>query len=161
MDVAVQKSTSRLFEFRRTTTCISLRAMLLSDRTKVVRAVLGFLAFCAVIGFVMGLRSALPRNSEDAEPQGPPAEANSNVVVEATAAQETPAATNEPATNEPADNADAAQAAEEKAATKAEQTKPVAPAPAAAPAEEAPSNDAVGQILDQQQNAAPPPPNLY
>jgi predicted lipid-binding transport protein (Tim44 family) len=137
--------------------------MLLSDRTKVVRAVLGFLAFCALIGFVMGLRSALPRNTEDAEPQGPPAEATSNVVVEATAAQETPApAANEPAANEPADNADAEQAAEEKAATKAEQTKPVAPAPAAAPAEEAPSNDTIGQVLDQQQqqNTAAPP-NLY
>lgn len=138
--------------------------MLLSDRTKVVRAVLGFLAFCALIGFVMGLRSALPRNTEDTEPQGPPAEATSNVVVEASPAQETPApAANEPAANEPTDNADAEQAAEEKAATKAEQTKPVAPAPAAAPAEEAPSNDTIGQVLNQQQqqNTAAPPPNLY
>lgn len=138
--------------------------MLLSDRTKVVRAVLGFLAFCALVGFVMGLRSALPRGGEDTEPQGPPAEATSNVVVEATPAQEAPApAANEPAANEEAsaETADAKQAAEEQAATKAEQTKPVQPTPAAAPAEEAPSNDTIGQVLDQQQNTAPPPPNLY
>jgi len=139
--------------------------MLLSDRTKVVRAVLGFLAFCALVGFVMGLRSALPRGGdEDTAPQGPPAE-TSNVVVEATPAQEAPApVANEAAANEEdaAQNADAKQAAEEAAATKAEQTKPVQPAPAAAPAEEAPSNDAIGQVLDQpQQNTAPPPPNLY
>ncbi|MGE5566678.1 MAG: hypothetical protein ACM3YN_11060 [Parcubacteria group bacterium] len=139
--------------------------MLLSDRTKVVRAVLGFLAFCALVGFVMGLRSALPRGGdEDTTPQGPPAEATSNVVVEATPAQETPApVTNEPAANEEAAaNQDAKQAEEEAAATKAEQTKPVQPAPAAAPDEEAPSNDAIGQVLDQQpQQNAPAPPSLY
>jgi hypothetical protein len=126
--------------------------MLLSDRTKVVRVVLGFLALCALVGFIMGLKSALPRNTEDTEPQGPPAEATSNVVVEASPAQDAPApVAEEPAATEPVEKVDAEQAAEEKAATKAEQTKPVVPVPAAAPPEEAPSNDAVGQILDQQQ----------
>lgn len=141
--------------------------MLLSDRTKVTRAVLGFLALCALVGFVMGLRGALPRGGdEDTEPQGPPAEAASNVVVEATPEQQTAApAANQPAANEEASaaNEDAKQAAEEAAATKAEQTKPVQPAPAAAPPEEAPSNDAIGQVLDQQPPAqnAPAPPSLY
>jgi hypothetical protein len=137
--------------------------MLLSDRTKVTRAVLGFLALCALVGFVMGLRSALPRGGEDVEPQGPPAETASGVVVEAMPAQDSPpAAANEPAANEeaPATDADAEQAKEEAAATKAEQTKPVQPAPA--PAEEAPSNDAIGQVLDQQPTTnAPVPPSLY
>jgi hypothetical protein len=139
--------------------------MLLSDRTKVTRAVMGFLALCALVGFVMGLRSALPRGGEDVGPQGPPAEAASGVVVEATPAQDTPApAVNEPAANDeaPAADEDAEQAKEEAAATKAEQTKPVQPAPAAAPAEEAPSNDAIGQVLDQQPATnTPAPPSLY
>jgi hypothetical protein len=152
--------------FRGTPVRISLPAMLLSDRTKVTRAVMGFLALCALVGFVMGLRGALPRGGEDVGPQGPPAETASGVVVEATPAQDTPApAANEPAAaaEEPAaPDEDVEQAKEEAAATKAEQTKPVQPAPAAAPAEEAPSNDAIGQVLDQQPAPnAPVPPSLY
>ena len=136
--------------------------MLLSDRTKVVRTVMGFLALCALVGFAMGLKSALPRNVDEGASMGPPAEATSNVVVEASPVQDTPPVANEPAANEEAaTNADEKQAEEEKVATKAEETKPVQPAPAAPP-EEAPTNDAVGQILDQQQqqNTAAPP-NLY
>ena len=138
--------------------------MLLSDRTKVTRAVMGFLALCALVGFAMGLRSALPRGGDDVGPQGPPAETASGVVVEATPAQDSPApAANEPAANEEAAAADddAEQAKEEAAAKKAEETKPVQPAPVA-PAEEAPSNDAIGQVLDEQPatNTAVPP-SLY
>ena len=73
---------------------------MLTDRTKVVRGVLAFLAGCALLGLFMGLRGALPGNV-DPEYESSPVSTPSGVVVEAAPVTENAlVATNEVATNE-------------------------------------------------------------
>lgn len=129
--------------------------LLLSDRTKVIRGVLSFLALCAVVGFVTGLRGALP--SGVYEEEGPVAATPSGVVVEAAPALEPPVAANE---EEKAEEEKADEEEKTAAPAPAEQPK-TAPAPVAAPSEEAPPADPVGQLIEQQPAAAPPPGDLY
>ena len=111
---------------------------MLTDRTKVVRGVLAFLAGCALLGLFMGLRGALPGNV-DPEYESSPVSTPSGVVVEAAPVTENAlVATNEVATNE----------------VEEEEERPApAPEPEAlatpAPKEEAPPADPVGELIEQ------------
>ena len=117
---------------------------MLTDRTKVVRGVLAFLAGCALLGLFMGLRGALPGNV-DPEYESSPVSTPSGVVVEAAPVTENAlVATNEVATNEVEE--------EEEEAEEEERPAP-APEPEAlatpAPKEEAPPADPVGELIEQ------------
>ena len=131
---------------------------MLSDRTKVVRGVMGFLAFCAVLGLFMGLRGALPGNVDPDYESGSPVSTPSGVVVEASPVSDNllvATATNEAATNEVEEEEDE----EEKTAAPATPTpEPAAPA-TPAPKEEAPPADPVGELIATP--APPPPGDLY
>ena len=127
---------------------------MLTDRTKVVRGVLAFLAGCALLGFFMGLRGALP-GYVDPEYESSPVSTPSGVVVEAAPVTENAlVATNEVATNEVEE--------EEEEAEEEERPAP-APEPEAlatpAPKEEAPPADPVGELIEQP--AQPPLGDLY
>ena len=123
---------------------------MLTDRTKVVRGVLAFLAGCALLGLFMGLRGALPGNVDPDYASDAPLSTPSGVVVEAApVADNALVATNEVATNEVEE--------EEEEAEEEERPAP-APEPEAlatpAPKEEAPPADPVGELIEQ---PAPPP----
>ena len=122
---------------------------MLTDRTKVVRGVLAFLAGCALLGLFMGLRGALPGNV-DPEYESSPVSTPSGVVVEAAPVTENALA----ATNEVEE--------EEEEAEEEERPAP-APEPEAlatpAPKEEAPPADPVGELIEQP--AQPPLGDLY
>ena len=122
---------------------------MLTDRTKVVRGVLAFLAGCALLGLFMGLRGALPGNV-DPEYESSPVSTPSGVVVEAAPVTENAlAATNEVATNEVEEEEEEAEE-EERPAPAPEPEAPATPAPK----EEAPPADPVGELIEQ---PAPPP----
>jgi hypothetical protein len=130
---------------------------MLSDRTKVVRGVLAFLGFCAVLGFFMGIRGAMPGNV-DPDYDSAPLSTPSGVVVEATPVGENALVT----PNDMALNEEAKEEAEEeeKEATPEPAPPTLAPEPSAAPKEEAPPADPVGELIAPP--AAPPPPgDLY
>ena len=122
---------------------------MLTDRTKVVRGVLAFLAGCALLGLFMGLRGALPGNV-DPEYESSPVSTPSGVVVEAAPVTENAlVATNEVATNEVEEEEEEAEE-EERPAPAPEPEAPATPAPK----EEAPPADPVGELIEQ---PAPPP----
>jgi outer membrane biosynthesis protein TonB len=128
-----------------------------SNRTKLLRGVLVFLVGCAVLGFVMGLRGAMPAGDIDYEDAA--TTQASNVVVEAAPMEDAlppqSAAEEEPAAREePEEEAAPEPQAEPEPAPKPE-PKPK-PAPQPAPKEE-PRPDPVGDLI-------PVPPalnNLY
>lgn len=134
---------------------------MLSDRTKVVRGVLAFLAGCALLGLFMGVRGALPGNVDPDYESGAPVSTPSGVVIEAApvadnALMATNTAVNEVATND---------AEETKQEEKTEPPAPAAAPPPAAPVtntpkEEAPPADPVGELIDQPA-AQPPLTDLY
>ena len=127
---------------------------MLTDRTKVVRGVLAFLAGCALLGLFMGLRGALPGNV-DPEYESSPVSTPSGVVVEAAPVTENAlVATNEVATNEVEEEEEEAEE-EERPAPAPEPEAPATPAPK----EEAPPADPVGDLI--QQPAPPPLSDLY
>ena len=126
---------------------------MLSDRTKVVRGVMAFLAGCALLGLFMGLRGALPGNVDPDYESAAPVSTPSGVVVEASPVAEnllvaTNAATNEAATNEVEEEEETTEAP---AAPTPAPTAPVTPVPK----EEAPPADPVGDLIEQ---PTPPPP---
>ena len=127
---------------------------MLTDRTKVVRGVLAFLAGCALLGLFMGLRGALPGNV-DPEYESSPVSTPSGVVVEAAPVTENAlVATNEVATNEVEEEEEEAEE-EERPAPAPEPEAPATPAPK----EEAPPADPVGELIEQP--AQPPLGDLY
>ena len=128
---------------------------MLTDRTKVVRGVLAFLAGCALLGLFMGLRGALPGNV-DPEYESSPVSTPSGVVVEAAPVTDSPAlvATNDTATN---DVEEKDEAAEEEASPEPEPAPDIPATPA--PKEEAPPADPVGELIEQP--AQPPLGDLY
>jgi len=133
---------------------------LLSDRTKVTRGVLSFLALCAVLGFVTGLRGALP--SAVYEEEGPVAATPSGVVVEAAPAIEPPLPAEEEEATEEEKAAEEEKAEADDAPAPTPQPKAETPASTPAPTEEAPPADPVGELIEQQPASTPPPPTtLY
>ena len=121
-----------------------------------MRGVVVFLVGCAVLGFIMGVKGALPRGGVTSVASGPPAAPTSGVVIEAAPLEEaivTPPAEEEKADEEEKAEPEKAKEPEKKAepveAPKAK-TEPEPPPPA--PKEEAPSDDPVGDLI------APPPP---
>ena len=127
---------------------------MLTDRTKVVRGVLAFLAGCALLGLFMGLRGALPGNV-DPEYESSPVSTPSGVVVEAAPVTDTaPVVTNDNATND----VEAEEEEAEEEVRPAPQPEPVVPA-TPAPKEEAPPADPVGDLIEQP--APPPLSDLY
>jgi hypothetical protein len=135
---------------------------MLSNRTKVVRGVMVFLAGCAVLGFITGLRGAMPPAEADYD-SGAPLSTASGVVVEASPMSDAPppAPVEEDAEQAEEDEA----AAEEPAREEEPEPEPTpppprpapAPAPKAEPREEPPSSDPVGDLL----TAPPPLADLY
>jgi len=125
---------------------------MLSDRTKLVRGVLGFLAGCAVLGFILGLKGAMP-GRVDPETGPPAAAAQSGVTIEA-AMQENTAPL-------PEEKKEEEKPAEEEKAEPTPAPQPEAPRTEipAAPKEEAPPADPVGDLLAPP--AATPPPDIY
>jgi len=118
---------------------------------------MGFLAGCAILGFLLGLKGAMPRNVDPDMNQGPLASTQSGVVVEATAQENTAPLPPEEKKDEEVAAAD--EKAEETKPAVAEAPKPAAPA--AAPKEEAPPTDPVGELLQPAPAPAPPPDTLY
>lgn len=132
---------------------------MLSDRTKVVRGVLAFLAGCALLGLFMGFRGAMPGNVDPEFGANAPLATTSGVIVEAApvgdeALVATPA-TNDAATNEVEE--------EDEAPEPAAAPTPAPAAPATpAPKEEAPPADPVGELIEAPAPApAPPIGDLY
>ncbi len=123
-----------------------------SDRTKLLRGVLIFLAGCAVLGFVMGLRGALPAGDIGYGDEASPV--SSGVVVEASPVQDIPPPTvqeqpqaKEEAAEEPAEpEAPAAEPEPEPKPEPKPAPKP-APPPKPAPKEEPPPADPVGDLI--------------
>lgn len=159
MDAIVHFSSAQ-FRFRSGPGCISL-AVMMGDRTKLLRGVLAFLAGCAVLGFAMGLRGAIPAAESDYDADAP-LSTTSGVVVDAAPVVDTaPPAVEQPPAEEEATDEEAP--AEEKKAEAPTPPPPAAtrpaPPPVPEPKEEPPPADPVGDII------APPPPsalnNLY
>ena len=131
---------------------------MLSDRTKVVRGVVAFLAGCALLGLFMGLRGALPGNVDPDYASDAPLSTPSGVVVEAAPVTDNPVVvTNDVATNDVEENEEAAEEEVRPAPEPAPEPQPVVPTPA--PKEEAPPADPVGDLI--QQPAPPPLSDLY
>ena len=129
---------------------------MVSDRSKIVRGVLAFLAGCAVLGLALGLKGSFPRNV-DPDEQGPMANTPSGVVIEdATAQQDTPPVALVENKAEPETSTEEVKPT----APPAEAPKP-APPPVAAPKEEPPPADPVGDLIQQPAPAPPPPTDLY
>jgi hypothetical protein len=124
---------------------------MLSDRTKLVRGVLGFLAGCAVLGFILGLKGAMPGRVDPVTEPRPLAATQSGVVIEATAQENTA-----PLPEEEKEEAPEEEKAEPAPAPAPESPKVEIPA---APKEEAPPADPVGDLLAPP--ATTPPPNIY
>lgn len=133
---------------------------MLSDRTKVVRGVMVFLAGCALLGLFMGLRGAMPGNVDPEFGSDAPVSTTSGVVVEAAPVADnalvaTNTETNDVATNEVEEEEDAETPAP---APTPQPAAPVTPAPK----EEAPPADPVGDLIDPATPApAPPIGDLY
>jgi len=126
-----------------------------SDRTKLLRGVLVFLAACAVLGFVMGLRGAMPAGDID---YGDAATTEaSQVVVEAAPVEDIPppVAEEEPKAREEAEEEPEPEP-EPQPEPEPEPKPKAAPTPPA-PKEEPPPADPVGDLIQ----APPALNNLY
>ncbi len=114
-----------------------------------MRWVVLFLMGCALLGFFMGLKGALPRGEPGSIDSGPPAAPTDGVVIEAAPLEE--AIVTPPAEDE--EKAEAPKPEEKAEEPKAPEPKVLAPPPPA-PKEEPPPADPVGDLLEA---PAPPP----
>jgi hypothetical protein len=122
-----------------------------ASRTKLLRGVVAFLIGCALLGFIMGLKGALPRGGTEPIDSGPPAAPTDGVIIEAAPIEEEVIApADKDGDDEPAKEAEKAAEPE-----KAPEPKTAAPPPPPAPKEEPPPSDPVGELLE----APPPPPD--
>lgn len=120
-----------------------------ASRTKLLRGVVAFLIGCAVLGFIMGLKGALPRGGAQPIDSGPPAAPSDGVIIEAAPIEEDIVIPPEKDEKDKAGPKEAEKTAEpEKTAP---EPKTVTPPPV--PKEEPPPSDPVGELLE-----APPPP---
>lgn len=125
-------------------------------RTKLLRGVVVFLIGCAILGFFMGVKGALPRGGAVAVDPGPPPAPTEGVIIEAAPMEEAiatpPATEDEPEAAEP-------EAKEKPKEPEKKAPEPKAePAPPPAPREEPPPADPVGDLLDP---PAPPEAVIY